>query len=90
MLRHGSEADGPLSKVEPMAIADGDPGDAAVRRSFNPSGDVRIERIKRLAGALVNEVSAHGRDEEDIRRATDRITSAAMWAVRAVTDPTGD
>lgn len=63
----------------------------AVRYSFNPSGLVRVTRIKSLAAALASELMA-GRNEEphagrEYSVAITNLQQASMWGVFAATAP---
>ncbi len=63
----------------------------AVRASFNPSGNERVDRIKLLGAALIEEcelVIAENTCAAVVRAASVAMTSvetAVMWAVKAAT-----
>lgn len=65
-------------------------GEKAVGRGFNPTGDEKVDRLKRLYAEVIdilNEDRAENRDER-ARLASVAITEAQgsqMWAVKAIT-----
>jgi hypothetical protein len=71
-------------------------GEYRVGKSFNPSNDLTVARIKEKAAALIDEIDQitidPGRiDIGEVARckaiAMTEIESAAMWAVKAATKP---
>ena len=60
-----------------------------VRRTFNPSGQTRVDRIKLLAAALISEAEAirdePGADKRCAALAITNIETGAMYAVKAAT-----
>lgn len=64
-------------------------GEKAVGLTFNPSGDDRVQRLKAMYAAIIDELVAmrDGRSEQS-RLASIAITEAQgaqMWAVKAAT-----
>jgi hypothetical protein len=64
-------------------------GEKAVGLTFNPSGDDRVQRLKAMYAAIIDELVAmrDGRNEQS-RLASIAITEAQgaqMWAVKAAT-----
>lgn len=63
-------------------------GQYRVGVSFNPSGNAKVDEIKRLTAQLIDLVLNHngpGADEAVV--AATRYEEAAMWAVKSVTKP---
>lgn len=66
-------------------------GEYRVGVPFNPSGNPKVDEIKRLTAQLLDLLYNHhplGLKEVDI--AMERYEEAAMWAVKAVTKPPRD
>ncbi len=74
-----------------MSVAGGTRGEARVGVDFNPSGDGRIDGIKRLAAQLIDRIGeipeppgGRGREVARLKAlAEDGVEGAAMWAVKA-------
>ena len=64
-------------------------GEKAVGLTFNPSGDARVQRLKVMYAAIIDELDAMRCDRsEQARLASVAITEAQgaqMWAVKAAT-----
>jgi len=66
-------------------------GEKAVGLSFNPSGDDRVNKIKKLYADIIdlcNDERSANRDGEQARLYSTAITraqEAQMWAVKAIT-----
>jgi hypothetical protein len=64
-------------------------GEKAVGLTFNPSGDDRVQRLKAMYAAIIDELNAMREDRsEQARLASIAITEAQgaqMWAVKAAT-----
>ena len=91
-LNHGSGEE--CLHHDVMAVVREGQGDEIVRTSFNPSGSSSVDRIKTLASAMINELSAECRKGEPSTTqmrleaiAITEIEGAAQWAVKALTTP---
>ena len=67
-------------------------GEFRVGISFNPSSNPQVDRIKRMAADLIDELAPIAADPGHpgarcAAVAMTEIESAAMWAVKAVTKP---
>jgi hypothetical protein len=63
-------------------------GTDAVRVSFNPSGDVLVDQIKRMTAELIDLCETNkGTEPRLMTIAQTRYEEAAMWAVKAATAP---
>jgi len=64
-------------------------GEKAVGLTFNPSGDERVQRLKAMYAAIIDELDAmRGDRSEQARLVSIAITEAQgaqMWAVKAAT-----
>ena len=64
-------------------------GEKAVGLTFNPSGDERVQRLKAMYAAIIDELNTIQSDRsEQARLASIAITEAQgaqMWAVKAAT-----
>jgi len=64
-------------------------GEKAVGLTFNPSNDERVQRLKAMYAAIIDELDAmRGDRSEQARLASVAITEAQgaqMWAVKAAT-----
>lgn len=64
-------------------------GEKAVDLTFNPSGDDRVQRLKAMYAAIIDELNAMRDDRsEQARLASIAITEtqgSQMWAVKAAT-----
>ena len=71
-----------------MAVMAEGPGDRIVRSAFNPSGSGKVDRIKALAAALINEIDALPDNDPRVKAvAKTEVEGAAQWAVKAATAP---
>ncbi len=72
-------------------------GESRVGIGFNPSGDDRVGRIKRMAADLIDEIEAIEPASAEIAgevarckaKAQTEVEDAAMWAVKAATKRPG-
>ena len=64
-------------------------GEKAVGLTFNPSGDERVQRLKAMYAAIIDELNTIQSDRsEQARLASIAVTEAQgaqMWAVKAAT-----
>ncbi|MYE00427.1 MAG: hypothetical protein F4Y03_03995 [Alphaproteobacteria bacterium] len=71
-----------------MAVVSEGPGLELVRSEFNPSASGKVDRIKVLAAALINEIDALPDDDPSLKSvAKTEVEGAAQWAVKAATAP---
>jgi hypothetical protein len=82
-----------MSTEKPVDGDGGSIGAQRVRESFNPSGNVLVDKIKRYTADLLDLCAEEVRREPDgeVGRlwhlALDRYEEAAMWAVKGATAP---
>ena len=65
-------------------------GEKAVGRNFNPSGDEKVDRLKRLYAEVIDILNDDRGDNRDERARLSSVAiteaqGAQMWAVKAVT-----
>ena len=82
-LQHGSGKD--CMYHDPMAIMTDGPGMEMVRTDFNPSMSGKVDRVKMLAAALINEIDDAGIGRH-VALAKTAFEEGAMWAVKALTE----
>lgn len=62
-------------------------GDHLVGRTFNPSGNGKVDYIKERAANLIDYVRSNGQDDRCTALAITALEEAAMWAVKSITKP---
>ena len=86
VIEHGG--DETCREHHAMAVMAEGPGLKLVRSEFNPSASGKVDRIKVLAAALINEIDALPDNDPSLKSvAKTEVEGAAMWAVKAATAP---
>jgi len=84
LVKNDPEANGPAEDVYELSF-----GEKLVGIGFNPSGDVRVAKIKSLCAEIINELTAINEPSDITKKIiNDAITgvlTAQMWAVKAIT-----